>query len=74
LIELAIDGEAVELFSSAVLLDELAHTLGYSKFAARIESFGTSIAALVTQYTALVSWWRRPACRAWWPTTPMMIM
>jgi putative PIN family toxin of toxin-antitoxin system len=55
LIELAIDGEAVELFSSAVLLDELAHTLGYTKFAARIESFGTSIAALVTQYTALVS-------------------
>lgn len=54
LIELAIDGEAVELFSSAVLLDELAHTLGYTKFAARIESFGTSIAALVTQYTALV--------------------
>ena len=38
-----------------MLLDELAHTLGYSKFAARIESFGTSIAALVAQYTALVS-------------------
>ncbi len=55
LIELAIEGEAVELFSSAVLLDELAHTLGYSKFAARIESFGTSIATLVAQYTALVS-------------------
>jgi putative PIN family toxin of toxin-antitoxin system len=55
LIELAIDGEAVELYSSAVLLDELAHTLGYSKFAARIHSFGTSIAALVAQYTALVS-------------------
>jgi uncharacterized protein len=55
LIELAVDGEAVELFSSPVLLDELAHTLVYSKFAARIESFGTSIAALVAQYTALVS-------------------
>ena len=39
----------VELFTSAVLLDELAHTLGYSKFAARIEAFGTSIAALVAQ-------------------------
>ncbi len=55
LIELAIEGEAVELFSSPVLLDELAHTLGYSKFDKRIEAFGTSIAALVTQYTALVS-------------------
>jgi uncharacterized protein len=55
LIELAIEGEAVELFSSPVLLDELAHTLGYSKLAARIESFGTSITALVTQYTALIS-------------------
>ena len=53
--ELAIEGEAVELFSSPVLLDELAHTLGYSKFAARIEGFGTSIAVLVAQYTALVS-------------------
>jgi predicted nucleic acid-binding protein len=38
-----------------VLLDELAHTLGYAKFAGRLESFGTSIAALVAQYTALVS-------------------
>ena len=55
LIELAIEGDAVELFSSAVLLDELAHTLGYSKFSARIATFGTSIAALVAQYMALVS-------------------
>ena len=54
LLQAAIDGD-VALFSSAVLLDELAHTLGYSKFTARIESFGTSIAALVAQYTALVS-------------------
>lgn len=54
LLQAAIDGE-VELFSSAVLLDELAHTLGYLKFTKRIESFGTSIAALVAQYTALVS-------------------
>ena len=49
LIELAIEGEAVELFSSPVLLDELAHTLGYPKFAARINTFGTSIEALVVQ-------------------------
>ncbi|MFN9806349.1 MAG: putative toxin-antitoxin system toxin component, PIN family [Betaproteobacteria bacterium] len=54
LLEAAIAGE-VELFSSAVLHDELANTLGYAKFAARIDSFGTSIAALVAQYTALVS-------------------
>ncbi len=48
LIALAIDGELVEL----------AHTLGYSKFAARIEGFGTSIAALIAliaQYAAVVS-------------------
>ena len=60
LIEWAIEGEAVELFSSPALLDELAHTLGYSKFAARITAFGTSINALVTQYTALV-WLVMPA-------------
>ena len=30
LIEWAIEGEAVELFSSPVLLDELVHALGYS--------------------------------------------
>lgn len=60
LIELAIEGESVQLFSSAVLLDELAHTLGHSKFAPRIERFGTSIAALVAQYTAL-AWLVTPA-------------
>ena len=54
MLQAAIDGE-VDLFSSAVLLDELAHTLGYPKFTKRLESFGTSIAALVAQYTALVS-------------------
>lgn len=54
LLEAAIAGE-VELFSSAALLDELAHTLGYAKFAGRIEAFGTHITALVAQYTALVS-------------------
>ena len=51
---LAIEGQAVELYSSPVLLDELAQTLGYSKFAARIENFASSIAVLVAQYTALV--------------------
>ena len=60
LIELAIKGEAIQLFSSAVLIDELAHTLGYEKFAPRIERFGTSIEVLVAQYTALV-WLVTPA-------------
>lgn len=55
LLTLAIHGELIELYSSPVLLDELAHTLGYSKFAGRIESFGTSIAALVAQYALLVN-------------------
>jgi len=55
LIEWAIEGELVDPYSSPVLLDELAHTLGYAKFAARVQSFGTSIEALVAQYTALVS-------------------
>jgi uncharacterized protein len=55
LLTLAIHGELIELYSSPVLLDELAHTLGYSKFAGRIESFGTSIAALVAQYASLVN-------------------
>ena len=54
LLQAAIDGE-VDLFSSAVLLGELANTLGYTKFTKRIESFGTSIAALAAQYAALVS-------------------
>ena len=54
LLQAAIAGE-VDLFSSALLLDELAHALGYSKFTKRIERFGTSIAALAAQYTALVS-------------------
>jgi putative PIN family toxin of toxin-antitoxin system len=49
------EGDAVELFSSAVLLDELAQTLGYAKFASRIEGFGSSSAALVAQYAAIVS-------------------
>lgn len=55
LIELAVEGKAVELFSSPALLGELAHTLGYAKLAARIQAFGTSVEKLVAQYTALVS-------------------
>jgi putative PIN family toxin of toxin-antitoxin system len=55
LLQWAFEGEAVELFSSPALLDELAHTLGYAKLAARIQAQGTSAERLVAQYTALVS-------------------
>ena len=41
LIEWASEGAAIELFSSAVLLDELADTLSYAKFATRINGSGT---------------------------------
>ena len=47
LIELAVEGQTIELFSSPVLLDKLVRTLGYSKFTSRLESFGTSIESLV---------------------------
>ena len=55
LIEWAVEGAAVELFSSPALLDELAHTLGCAKLATRINGFGTSVQALVAQYAAMVS-------------------
>lgn len=55
LIESAIEGERVELFSSPMLVAELANTLSYPKFAARIGAFGTSVETLVAQYSALVS-------------------
>lgn len=55
LLEWAFDGEAIELFSSPALLDELAHTLTYAKLAARIQAHGTSVERLVARYTALVS-------------------
>lgn len=47
--------EAFTLYSSPALIDELAHTLRYPKFVQRIERFGTTPAALVTQYSALVT-------------------
>lgn len=45
----------VRLFSSPVLLAELAHTLGYAKLAPRIAAHRTSAEQLVARYTALVS-------------------
>jgi hypothetical protein len=55
LIGLAIQGQAVELFSSPVRLDELAHAPGCSKLDPRIEDFGAGIAVLRAQHIALVS-------------------
>ena len=55
LIELAIEGDVVELFSSPVLLDELVHTLGYAKFADRIQTSATNVAKLTAQYATMVS-------------------
>lgn len=55
LIDAAIDDEAILLFSSPALIEELANTLAYAKFTQRIARFGTSIAALVAQYEAMVN-------------------
>ena len=55
LIDLAIDDETVTLYSSPVLIEELANTLGYQRFVKRIALFDTSIAALVAQYEAMVT-------------------
>lgn len=54
LLEAGIDGMA-QLYTSAVLLDELAHSLGYKKFNARIASFATSVERLMADYSALVT-------------------
>jgi putative PIN family toxin of toxin-antitoxin system len=54
LLQAAIDGE-IELATSQALLDELAHSLAYPKFAKRIAAFNTTIAALVQQYAAIAA-------------------
>ena len=54
LLDLTID-EALTLYSSPALIDELTHTLHYQKFAQRMERFATTPAALVAQYSALVT-------------------
>jgi putative PIN family toxin of toxin-antitoxin system len=53
LLDMAVDS-GVEFFSSPVLIEELAHTLSYAKFADRINGFGTSVDELVARYAA--SW------------------
>ena len=55
LITLAAEGDAIALYTSPMLLDELAHTLGYARFARRMERYGTDIDALLKQYSELVT-------------------
>jgi len=55
LLNRAIDDETIALYSTPVLIDELAHTLQYPKFTQRIGLFATTPAELVAQYTALVT-------------------
>ncbi|MBC7731191.1 MAG: putative toxin-antitoxin system toxin component, PIN family [Bacteriovorax sp.] len=54
LLDMAVDSN-VEFFSSPVLIEELAHTLSYAKFAERIKGFGTNVDELVARYAALVT-------------------
>jgi uncharacterized protein len=54
LLSMAVDSEA-SFYSSPVLLEELAQTLGYAKFTPRIAVFKTSVDELVARYAALVS-------------------
>ena len=55
LLDRAIDDETIALYSTPTLIDELTHTLQYPKFAQRIGLYATTPAALVAQYTALVT-------------------
>lgn len=54
LLDLVID-EAVTLFSSPALLDELTRTLRYPKLAKRIEQCQTTPPALAVHYSALAT-------------------
>jgi putative PIN family toxin of toxin-antitoxin system len=47
--------EALTLYSSPALIDELTHALHYQKFVQRIGKFGTTPLALVAQYSTLVT-------------------
>lgn len=53
LLQLSSEHDAITLFTSEALLDELRNTLGYRKFAKRITSAGSSVEELVTLYKAL---------------------
>jgi putative PIN family toxin of toxin-antitoxin system len=47
LLNRAIDHEAIELYSSPALINELGNALGYPKFSQRIARYGTTVATLV---------------------------
>jgi putative PIN family toxin of toxin-antitoxin system len=53
LLDRVIDSEDIVLASRPVLLAELAHTLAYRKFSARIDRSGVSVDAWVQHYAAL---------------------
>lgn len=55
LIEYALHGMAVVLYSSPALLEELRQTLGYAKFAMRIDKAGASVQSLVSTYRDMVT-------------------
>jgi len=55
LINLVIDDETISLYSSPVLIKELANTLSYERFTKRIVLHETSVVALVAQYEAMVT-------------------
>jgi uncharacterized protein len=54
LLDLAID-DVITLYSDQVLLDELLHTLAYTKFRKRIAAYDTSPETLTGSYAALVT-------------------
>jgi len=54
LLDRAIDDDAIELYSSPALIDELGNTLGYPKFTQRIARYETHVETLVAQYRALL--------------------
>jgi uncharacterized protein len=53
LLQLSSEHDAIKLFTSEALLDELRNTLSYGKFAKRIASRGSSVDELVAFYKVL---------------------
>ena len=54
LLDLAVE-ETVSLYSSPALIEELAHTLEYPKFARRLALLDTTAGALLARYSALAT-------------------
>jgi putative PIN family toxin of toxin-antitoxin system len=53
LLQLATDNEAVMLFTSAALIDELRNTLGYRKFEKRLADAGSSVEDVIALYKSI---------------------